>query len=291
LAERSTDRWIAVALEVSEDLGEEIIGRMQGYTRGVRIESDTPERCTLWIYLRAAVSAVDAMAVVEEALGSHGLSAGDCALRLETVEDGGWVERYQASLRPFDLGSRFTVFPSGSGEAREGREALYLIPGRAFGTGEHPTTQLCVEMLENYVTSGSRWVDLGCGTGILSIVARSCGAAHILAIDEDPDAVDVAREVLGRNGVTGVEIVRGDRIRAAGNAPDGIVANIGAPFFREACGVIAGELDTDGLLIASGILSDDLEEIEPRFTAVGLEPIERHSRGPWAVCVARRKAR
>jgi ribosomal protein L11 methyltransferase len=290
LAEQPDERYTAVAIEVPEVLADEIIGRTQGYTRGIRVEPNPDGRSALWIYLDDADSIAEAIRVVEQALNLHGLTPADCALRVETEDDGGWVARYQASLQPFDLGSRFTMFPSGAGEPREGREAIYLIPGRAFGTGEHPTTQLCIEMLERFVVSGSVWVDLGCGTGILSLAASSCGAENVLAIDDDPDAVEVTREVLRRNKASGIEVVQHDGIRISAAAPDGVVANIGAPFFRDSSARIAKGLATHGLLIASGILEDDLPEVEDRFVSVGLEPIERKTSGPWAVCVARRNA-
>ena len=282
--------WTAVALQLPDSVADDFIGRMLGYTRGIRQESVGNGTCQLWVYLRAVVPPETARQSAEAHLNSLELDPRACALRLERVEDGHWVERYQSSLKPFLLGSRFLACPSGTvpDDADPTREVLLLVPGRAFGTGEHPTTQLCVERLEESVRPGSRWFDVGCGTAVLSITARRCGAAHVLALDDDPDAVEVAREVLGRNDVDGVDVRHADGQVWSGERRDGVVANIGAPFFREASETIAGLLEPGGLLIASGILVADLDDLEPRFESAGFERVGVESRGPWAVYVARK---
>ncbi len=283
----SPKSWNAIVLQVPEAAAEELVGSLLHYTRGVQFDDAIDGDCRLSIYLRAAIDPDDAAEATRLALLGAGLDVAACRLRLEQVEDGHWVERYQESLKPFPLGSRFTVFPSGVVEPTE-RDPLVLVPGRAFGTGEHPTTQLCSEMLEELVTAGSRWRDVGCGTCVLSIVARRCGAAEVIAIDSDEDAIEVAREVLEANGVDGVTLQHADGGSDASETPDGIVANIGAPFFRESIGELARTLPAGGWLIASGILAEDLSDLTPRFVAAGLSPERVVTRDPWAVIVARK---
>src|SRR5213075_275452 len=96
-------------------------------------------------------------------------------------------------------------------DARGGeREPIVLVPGMAFGTGEHETTRLCAAALERLVVPGSRWLDVGTGTGILAIVAARCGATKVVAVDNDPEAAHVALEVVRRNGLEdSIEVLEG----------------------------------------------------------------------------------
>jgi ribosomal protein L11 methyltransferase len=215
-----------------------------------------------------------------------------CALRLERVADGRWVERYQASLRPYPLGRRFTIDPGGGDTQRaEGdRQLLRLVPGRAFGTGEHPTTRLCAAALEVRVDDGSRWIDLGCGSGILALVASRSGAARVLALDTDPEALTVAREVLAANGGPGViEIRRGSTEAASGECWGGIVANIDAAFFLGRAAELAALLDPGGHLLASGFLEAQRPEVERALVRSRFEILEWRCCGEWALLAARLK--
>ena len=196
----------------------------------------------------------------------------------------------QASLQPFDLGRSFVVWPAGSGEQSGGRVPLRLVPGRAFGTGEHPTTQACTEQLECHVRPGSRWLDLGCGTGILSIVAQHVGATTVIGCDLDPVAVDVANETARINGTPqGITFLVGSATEPPSPDPfDGVVCNISASFLltygREVAAMIAG----GGLLIASGFLVEDIDPLLGQFSRLGLRKVACVERPPWAVLVLER---
>jgi len=211
---------------------------------------------------------------------------------VEEVEDRRWVEAYQAGLRPFELGRRFRVHPEGGVapvEEADGRVAIRLVPGQAFGTGEHPTTRLCAGLLEGAVVVGERWLDLGGGTAILSIVAHHLGAAEVRAFDIDPEAVSVAREVLAANRLDDVVPVdRGSVTEAAGRVWDGIVANIELPFFEAEAASLAALLRPGGRLIASGFLRSDAGGVERLFRGAGLGEIRTVVEEPWAAVIARR---
>jgi len=281
-------RWDALGLTLPSADADEICGLLAPITLGVECCPADGDRTRVRVYLRPG-GVAGAPAFAADVIERYGIDPATCDARIETVEDGRWVERYQAQLVPFDLGRGFTVLPSGRGQAPPGRRGLLLVPGRAFGTGEHPTTQLCAAELERRVRPGSLWLDVGCGTAILSMVARYCGAARVLAVDDDPDAVEVAGEVLAGNGLAeGIEVRLGRLEDLGAEAFDGIVVNISAPFFDAAAPGLAGRLRPDGLLIASGFIGETAAGVESALAAAGLRLLERESREPWVVLVASR---
>lgn len=281
--------WGALVLEVPADLDDEVAGRLAMFDLGAELAPSGPGKTKIQVFLRAPRRAGEARDRAAETLRALGLDPEACALRTEQIDDGHWVERFQATLKPIPLGRRFLVEPSEiEGEPGQ-RLRVRLAPGRAFGTGEHATTQLCVEQLERRVAPGSRWLDLGCGTALLSIAARHCGAGEVLAVDNDESAVEVAMEVLQANAMTGQVEVRHGSIELASSRGswDGIVANIHAPFFLERSGELAAALADDGLLIGSGFLLDDLQPISEALAGAGLVEEDRGMRAPWAVWVGR----
>ena len=227
----------------------------------------------------------------ESALRDRGLDPAACGLGVEPVEDGRWVERYQAGLRPLPLGERFVVIPGGDLRAEGSREPIHLVPGRAFGTGEHPTTRLCAAALERLVRPGERWLDLGTGSGVLAIVAARCGAGHVEAVDDDPEAVEVARTVVEANGASEKVSVRlGSADALAGAGFDGCVANIATPYLLARAADVAAVLHPSGLLVCSGLLGEDAADVTAALGRAGFSVSERGDEGPWCLLVARRSA-
>lgn len=282
--------WRALVLDVPAPLADEITGGLAGLILGAEHRPTDSGSTRIRLFLPAPGQGRAALAAAREILAGFGLNAEDCGLRLERIEDGRWVERYQSALRPIPLGRRFVVLPGGTGEAAPGRDPIRLTPGRAFGTGQHATTRLCAEELERRVLEGSRWVDLGCGTAILSIIALRCGAAEVLAVDQDGEAIDVAGEVLEANGLADrVRLRCGSIEEVGGGAWSGIVANLHAPFFLESAAAIDAALEPGGLLIASGFVADQADEVVESLEKAGLREIERRGGGPWVVWVGRRE--
>jgi len=281
--------WGALVLDVPSGLEEELCGRLAPFSLGVSVTPADLDRSRLTIYLNSAAEAAEASAYAHRVLAASGIDHRPGDVRVESIEDGRWAEQYQASLRPFALGRRFTVLPSGTGVAPRGRVALSLVPGRAFGTGEHATTQLCAEAIESWVEPGSRWLDIGCGTGVLSIVAVHVGAGEVRAVDNDVEAVRVAEEVLLANAVRDrIDLRRGSLDAGSPGGWDGIVSNIQSSFFLAHAGRLAGLLARDGRLIASGFLLGDAAAIEAAFRDAGMTVEERLPRSPWAALIARR---
>jgi ribosomal protein L11 methyltransferase len=282
--------WKAAVLRLPRELEDAFIGRLAGHTTGVISTPTEDGNILLNLFLRP-----DGIAqALEEAgrfLAESGLCGGGCGLHVESIQDGHWVERYQASLEPFPLGERFTVYPRGGQSGVSSRIPLLLLPGRAFGTGEHPTTRLCVEWLESMVLPGERWLDLGCGTAVLAIVAHHCGAKEILAIDNDPDAIEVAASVLRANGLAGRIALECRSIREqAEERWDGIVANISSPFLVEQAAALSAALKPEGRLLCSGFLVEDLAEVGGALAGSGLEIAGRSTSDGWVVMVAMKAA-
>lgn len=273
-------------------LDDEIAAVLGGGSLGVEIAASGPGMSELRVYLAPEEDGGAWRARAADVLSAHGVHAGAARLAIDPVADGRWVERWQASLSPIPLGERFVVMPTEGAVDAAGREPIRLVPGMAFGTGEHETTRLCASAVERHVTQGSRWLDLGTGTGVLAIVAARCGASRVLAVDSDPEAAAVASVVVARNGAGDVVEVRSGSVASCrGETFDGVVANIQSSFFIVSAPALVSVLAHHGVLLASGLLDDDVTEISSAFHAVGLQVTERFSGGAWALLVARRDER
>jgi ribosomal protein L11 methyltransferase len=152
----------------------------------------------------------------------------------------------------------------------------------AFGTGLHPTTRLCLRLLEREPLDGRRLLDLGCGSGILAIAAAKLGAASVLALDTDPVAVEVAAENVARNGVAAqVQALAGSLPDDAPPPFDLIVANIIADVLIDLAPALAAALAPGGRLITSGIIESREDEVALALAAAGLHLHSRLREGEW----------
>jgi ribosomal protein L11 methyltransferase len=285
-------RWPTLEVELPADREDELVARLPAAVAGVeRCSTVSGDRCRLVLCLDpgAHVSTVEVETLL--ALASIGLAPDGSAIARGRIDDGRWVERWIEGLRPLPLGRRFAVVPGSVPLPAElaGRVPVRLVPGRAFGTGEHATTRLCAAALEDAVEPGSRWVDVGCGTAVLSIVARHLGATEVLALDTDPVAVEVAREILAANGIAGVRVAAGSLDAARAGRWDGIVANVSAAFASGAVRPVARSLVPGGRAVLSGFLGSDAPDIERRAVAAGLAVTSRSAEGDWRAVVLERE--
>ena len=283
-------RWRVLRVSVPDALDDEIAAVLGGGSLGVEIAPQGPGRSELRVYLGPADDAAAWSVRAGAAAAAHGLTPAEAAIRVEGVADERWAERWQESLRPIPVGERFVVLPSASCVAPQGRIPIRLVPGMAFGTGEHETTRLCAAAVEREAAAGSAWLDLGTGSGLLAVIAALTGAARVLAVDLDPECTHVAREVVAENGVGDRIEVRTGSIEARGGETfDGIVANIQSSFFLAHADELAAALRPGGRLIASGVLGEDAAELLEAFRVAGLSAGVREDDGPWA-CLHARKA-
>lgn len=218
---------------------------------------------------------------------------GELALSLRTVEDEDWADAWKAHYRPLRLGRRLHIVPLWENPPlRPDDVVIRLNPGMAFGTGTHPTTALCLTLLEE-VTDGAagpigRVIDWGTGSGILAIAAAKLGATDVLAVDVDPVAVDAAADNMRANGVL---VPDGPvRVALASAVPPGeadlILANIMADVIIGGAAAVAAGLRTGGRLIASGIIAARRSDVIAALRRHGLAVREERRDGEWVALLA-----
>jgi ribosomal protein L11 methyltransferase len=197
---------------------------------------------------------------------------------------------WRAHLGPMPIGARFVILPGDApAELDPALIPLRLDPGAAFGSGSHPTTRMCVALLEETVRPGDRVFDLGCGSGILAIAALKLGAASALGADIDPEAERMTRENADNNGVAAQLVFRlGSVETAAGAQFDLVTANILADVLVELLGKgLAGTVAPGGALILSGIRAEREAAIAQALGAAGFGVAERRATDGWVALLAR----
>lgn len=205
-----------------------------------------------------------------------------------TVKEEDWATAWKAYFKPIRIGKHFLVKPTWEEAAPgAGDIVLELDPGMAFGTGTHPTTTLCLEVLEEIVRPGMEVFDLGTGSGILAIAAAKLGAT-VKAVDLDPVAVRVARENVELNGVSPrVKVTSGNLGAGLEGQADLVVANIIADVILALLGELGRLLRPGGEFIASGIIEARAAEVETALVKSGLEIVKRRVDSGWVLLQAR----
>jgi ribosomal protein L11 methyltransferase len=210
------------------------------------------------------------------------------------VAEQDWAEAWKEHYRPIRIGRGLLILPAWLSNPDESRLAIVLDPGMAFGTGTHPSTQLCLAALEDYVQAGDEVIDLGCGSGILSIGAVLLGARRVRALDIDPLAVRITRENAGRNGVAAwVEVSDGsleNLLQSAVPAPDLLVANILAPVLDDmARHGMSRAVRPGGTVILAGVLAEQAEPLAVTCLEHGFDRVELRRSGEWRALVLKSK--
>jgi ribosomal protein L11 methyltransferase len=217
---------------------------------------------------------------------------------ISPVSEQDWMQKWKEGFEAIDVGERLIIAPSWKLPSDgAGRIVIQIDPGMAFGTGTHETTRLCLEAIERHWRGGSV-IDVGTGTGILAIAAALLAPESppplrpelkVVAIDIDPQAVDVARENTAINRVSDrIELHEGQPRDFAGEEFDVVVANLTAEVIIDLMSDLVACLAPGGLMILSGILSELAEDVERALLAYGFAVIERRVSGEWCAMVARR---
>lgn len=236
------------------------------------IEPDNP----VYIIFYLTPAETDKLWAVEQKFGDK--------LHLERVKDEQWANNWKQYYKPFAVGKRFIIKPSWEEyENTQNKLVLQLDPGHIFGTGQHQTTQLCLEQLEEAPLTGKRVLDIGCGSGILTIAALLLGAKEAHAIDTDINAADIVRQNAALNNVS-CRVSCGDARDLSAPPYDIIVANIVADVICELSGFAYHALEKGGLFISSGIIRERLDEVIGVLKEVGFAINNIETKDDW-VCV------
>jgi ribosomal protein L11 methyltransferase len=300
-------QWIEVTLRVDGEAAEAVVDLLQRYGhQGVSVEQEgvmpglwedhqvePPKVLAVRAYFAADARAEDTKAQLEVALGHMSLMYPMPTPEYKLVADEDWAEAWKAHYHALRVGKRLLIRPRWiQMEEMPDDIVIALDPGMAFGTGTHPSTQLCLEAIESLTQPGTQVLDMGTGSGILAIAAVKLGAAHVLAIDIDPVAVQVAQENAAENGVADkITAQTGSLESVTGSARrfDLVVVNIIARVIIQMCQKHLGDtVRPGGRAIFSGIIHEQVEEVEAALRATGLEPYTRRQQGDWVVIEALR---
>ena len=248
--------------------------------------------CRITFYVSADNEGMDMVAKVRMALSELKNRRSDCGSLLMTmaqVDDADWENNWKQYYKPMEIGERLIVVPEWESAKTDGRIALILNPGLTFGTGSHATTRLCLTALERHVAQGQRVLDLGCGSGILSIAALLLGAEHAFACDIDEKCVDVAYENAALNGIGRDKYtvrwgdVLSDRQlqKEMGGQYDIIVANIVSDVIIGLASQVRPFLKEGGLFLTSGIIDTRAAEVAQKLREAGWEIVEERASEGW----------
>ncbi len=199
------------------------------------------------------------------------------------VSDKDWNENWKKFFVPTEIGKKLAIVPSWETyDNVSGRKILSIDPGAAFGTGTHATTSLCLELLENYVTEGSKMLDVGCGSGILSVASALLGAKEALGVDIDSVAVKVAKENAETNAVSNkVKFEVGDLTKTVSGKYNIICANIVADAIIMLSKDIKSFFNKNAVYIVSGIIDIRADEVKKALSGYGLKIIEERKKDNW----------
>ena len=313
--------WLEATLVVDAELAEAVAEVLARFApNGVVIESTTimpddegegypagPVRVSA--YLPADENLEETRHRLEESLWYLGRIWPENPLpepQFKPIQDQNWMDAWKEYYKPIPIGTQLMVLPAWIESTFGDRIPIRMEPGMAFGTGAHPTTQLCLEFVEDLVQPGQPVIDVGCGSGILSIAALKLGASHALGVDIDQQAIEVAQKSAELNGVASeLELGTGsvEEIRGGGfsirQAPL-VLANILAPIIiRLLNSGLDGLVAVDGWLVLSGILSEQWEDdaqppaypLKETLIEKGFQIQEVRQMGDWvAVCAKKRQA-
>jgi ribosomal protein L11 methyltransferase len=296
--------WLEISLVVSGELAEAVSDVLTRHiTGGVVIENavkydpsgelySTEGEARICGYILADEFLEEKRTRIEQALWHLGTIQALPEIKFQTIQDQNWMEKWKEKYHPILVGNKLLILPPWLENPDPNRIPLRIDPNMAFGTGTHPTTQLCLMLSELYLKPGMDVIDIGCGSGILSIAACLLGARHALAVDIDPLSTQATLDNASLNGITSrIEVGLG----SVGEVLTGsysvhqaslVLANILAPviiaLFKEGLGDLTAP---GGTLILSGILDHQAERVLAAGTEAGFKALETAGQEDWVALV------
>ncbi len=214
----------------------------------------------------------------------------DFEAELSYVADVDWAVEWRRGFGPRRIGRRLLLHPSWeTTHGSSGRVVVTIDPENAFGSGDHETTRLVLSALDRRISGGERLLDVGCGSGVLSIAALRLGAASAVALDIDEDAVEVARRNAELNRVSAAFEASAASLTSVEGAYDVVLANIETRVLLDMPDALSARVAPDGFLVLSGILREEREAISAAYGALSL--VEWLEENAWCACVMEPEAR
>lgn len=211
---------------------------------------------------------------------------------LDYIDEEDWCNNWKQYFKPICVGENILICPEWEEVPQNTKRTVFRInPGMSFGTGSHETTQLCIEEMEKYIKRGYSILDLGCGSGILSIIAMLLGASDATAVDIDPNAVEIALENATKNGISlsNYHTIAGNIISDDGLSEklsqkhyNIIFANIVADVIIALKSIVCKLIDDDTVLITSGIINTRLDDVLATYENSPLQIVNVNQKGEWA---------
>lgn len=235
------------------------------------------------VYISPEENPQEAVAFLRERYSAEGI---DSEIILNQCKNEDWENNWKQYFHPIPIGEKLLIRPTWEDEFEAGdRKVLNIEPGLAFGTGTHETTRLCLETLEKHITDKTTVLDIGCGSGILSIAALLLGAEKAVGVDIDALAVKTAIENGEVNNFRQPEytVLQGNLTDKVSGKFDIVVANIVADVIIMFCKDVASFMKEDALFITSGIIDTREQDVVAAFAEYGFEIKARHTKGGW-VC-------
>jgi len=306
--------WLEVSLTVNGELAEavaDVLARFapNGVTteQAVKFNDEEDEgtpvgSITVRAYLTADEHLEETRQKLEESLYYLGMIQPLPTPTFTPVADQNWMEAWKARYQPIPIGKKLIIVPAWLESPDAARIPIKIDPGMAFGTGTHPTTQLCLEFIEEFLDPQSEIknhqsaIDIGCGSGILSVAAIKLGASYALGVDIDDASVKASRENADANGVTAEQFAIG--LGSVTEVLDGrfevraaplVLANILAPILvRLFDAGMADLVEPGGVIVLSGILAEQAETVIAAAQSKGLTLVGRKQMGDWVALACKR---
>ncbi|MDD6022547.1 MAG: 50S ribosomal protein L11 methyltransferase [Acutalibacteraceae bacterium] len=242
------------------------------------------------VYISPEESPAEAVSFLSERYSAEGIRN---QIDLIACRNEDWENNWKQYFHPMPVGEKLLIQPLWREQPEsEGRKVLKIEPGLAFGTGSHDTTRLCLETLEKYVGDGKTILDIGCGSGILSIASLLLGAEKAVGVDIDPLAVKTAAENGKLNGFSEPEftVYEGNLVDKVSGVYDIVVANIVADVIILFCRDAGKFMDENSVFITSGIIDTREDDVLTAFREYGFEVCERREKGGWLCFVVKKSS-
>ena len=279
-----------IYIEDYTDLEDDPTVKQVGIVDEALLEKDKT-KVLIHVYADEHTSVENCLAFVSDRFSSESITY---EVEIKHVDEEDYANSWKQYYKPIKIGNRIVVVPEWEPyEKADGEITVTLNPGMAFGTGTHETTSMCIEALQDIVFEGDEVLDIGCGSGILSVTALLCGANRADATDIDRNAVNVAYENAELNGVkdrlhaTEDNILSAESpIRTAGKKYNVVIANIVADVIIEICGFVKTLIKPYGCFVASGIISERLDDVVKAMNDNGLCVAAIHEKRGWNCIIA-----